>query len=184
VVPARDRGTARAVQGPRYSALHARGPHDPAVVADVLAPDPEGPAGPREQSGRHTPTLAGPGEIPGLDAKVPVSGRNINGVMSIWAVRRGARSLGFALAAGAVAVVLALPVASIVKTLRHVQPVRATKPPVSSVVWGDRVFLTPKPLAGWLRVRGVSYSAWAKRHPPANRVLKREDRRRTAPSAR
>ena len=43
----------------------------------------------------------------------------------------------------------------------------------SPVVWGDRVFLGPGGLARWLKARGVGYSVWAERHPPADRVLKR-----------
>jgi hypothetical protein len=89
-------------------------------------------------------------------------------------VRRLGRALGIALATAGLAALVALPVISIVKTLRHVQPVQAKAPPVSAVVWGDRVFSKPTPLAGWLRVRGVNYSVWATRHPPASRLLKRQ----------
>jgi hypothetical protein len=51
--------------------------------------------------------------------------------------------------------------------------VRSSVPPVSAIVWGDRVFQTRRPLAGWLRVHGVDYSVWARRHKPANRLLGR-----------
>ena len=67
----------------------------------------------------------------------------------------------------------------IVNTMRKVQPVRATKPPVSAVAWGDRVFVGPGSLAHWLKVRGIGYSVWADRHPPANHLLQREKAQRT-----
>jgi hypothetical protein len=98
--------------------------------------------------------------------------------MSIWMIRRSARSFVLLLAAAAGAAVVALPITELVRTLQNVQPVQATVPPVSAVVWGDRVFSTPKPLAGWLQTRGVAYRAWAHRHPPANRLLQHEARTR------
>src|SRR5579859_5107612 len=98
--------------------------------------------------------------------------------MSIWTIRRGARSLVMLLAAAAAAAVVAVPIGELVQTLRHVQPVQASIPPVSAVVWGDRVFSTPRPLAGWLQARGVNYRVWAHRHPPANRLLERRARAR------
>jgi hypothetical protein len=87
--------------------------------------------------------------------------------------RRGFLSLGLWLAIAAVALVMTVLVAAIVRTLKHVKPVRSTVPPVSAIVWGDRVFLTRQPLAGWLRVHGVNYGVWATRHKPANRLLGR-----------
>jgi len=94
-------------------------------------------------------------------------------MVGVRGARRGALSLGLWLAIAAIALVMAVLVAAIVRTLKHVKPVRSHVPPVSAIVWGDRVFLTRQPLAGWLRVRGVSYSVWAHRHPPANRLLGR-----------
>jgi len=97
--------------------------------------------------------------------------------MSALAIRRGASSLSLWLAVAAFALVLALLIAAIAHTLQHVQPVRSKAPPVNAVVWGDRVFSTPTPLARWLKARGLSYSAWAHRHPPANHLLKRHEAR-------
>jgi hypothetical protein len=94
--------------------------------------------------------------------------------------RRGALSLSLWLGVAAIALVMALLIAAIAHTLKHVQPVRAKKPPVSAVVWGDRVFVGPGVLGHWLKVRGVGYSVWAARHPPADHVLQREKIRRVA----
>ena len=93
--------------------------------------------------------------------------------MSALAMRRRALSLSLWLGIGAFALVLALLIAAIAHTLQHVQPVRSNAPPVNAVVWGDRVFVGPGGLAHWLKVRGVGYSVWAHRHPPANHLLKR-----------
>ena len=93
--------------------------------------------------------------------------------MSTLAMRRGASSLVFWFGVAVLTLIMAVLVAALVRTMRHVQPVRATVPPVSAVVWGDRVFLGPGGLARWLKARGVGYSVWAERHPPADRVLKR-----------
>jgi hypothetical protein len=90
--------------------------------------------------------------------------------MTVMTHRRG-RSLGFMLGLVLLGVVLAVLVIAIVRTLRHPKPVHSTKPPVSAVVWGDRVFFNTAPLAHWLKTRGVHYKVWAKRHPPANKLL-------------
>jgi hypothetical protein len=71
-------------------------------------------------------------------------------------------------------------IVAIVRTLRHVKPVQSKVPPVSAVVWGDRVFIGPGGLSHWLKVRGVGYSVWAERHPPANNLLQREKALREA----
>jgi hypothetical protein len=92
--------------------------------------------------------------------------------MTVLTMRRTAASLSLWLVAAVFVFVLALLIISIARTLRHVQPVRSTRPPVSAVVWGDRVFSNPAGLAHWLRFRGVGYSVWAHRHPPADHVLK------------
>jgi hypothetical protein len=84
--------------------------------------------------------------------------------------------LGIAVA-GAIMAVL---VSTIVNTMRHVKPVKATAPPVSAVPWGDRVFFGPGTLHHWLKVHGIAYSVWAERHPPADNVLQREKARREA----
>jgi hypothetical protein len=96
--------------------------------------------------------------------------------MSISMSHRGVRSFAFLIATVAAAAFVALSIRELVRTLHDVQPVRAAAPPVSALVWGDRVFWTPKPLAGWLHARGVSYRVWARRHPPGNRLLHREAR--------
>lgn len=92
--------------------------------------------------------------------------------MSTMALRRGASSVTLWLGLLACAGVLALLIAGIAKTLKHVKPVTAKAPPVSAVVWGDRVYFTPPPLARWLKQHGWSYTAWAHRHAPANHLLK------------
>ena len=101
--------------------------------------------------------------------------------MSVVMMRRGSSLvIGFSLAI--VGLLMALLIRTIVHTLRHVEPVRATVPPVSAVVWGDRVFVGPGSLGHWLKVRGVGYSVWAGRHPPANHLLQREKARRDRPT--
>jgi hypothetical protein len=92
-------------------------------------------------------------------------------------MRRSALSLSLWLAIAAFALVMALLISTIAHTLQHVQPVRSKTPPVNAVVWGDRVFVGPGGLAHWLKVRGVGYSVWAHRHPPANHLLKRHKAR-------
>ena|SRR6266704_6834229 len=99
--------------------------------------------------------------------------------MSVVALWRSGSSLALGVVLAVFAVLMALLIWTITHTLRHVQPVRSTKPPVSAVVWGDRVFVGPGSLAHWLKVRGVGYSVWSGRHPPANHLLQREKSRRT-----
>jgi hypothetical protein len=43
----------------------------------------------------------------------------------------------------------------------------------SSVVWADRVFVTRRQLAVWLRGHGARYDRWARRHPRAAARLPR-----------
>ena len=93
-------------------------------------------------------------------------------------MRRGGMSLAIGFAGALVAVAMALLIGDIAKTMRNVKPARATVPPVSAVVWGDRVYLKPPALAHWLKTRGVGYSVWAERHPPANRLLKKHQSKR------
>ena|SRR5438874_1816243 len=93
--------------------------------------------------------------------------------MSALAMRRKGLSLAVWLGTATLTVVMVLLVAAIARTMRSVEPVRATVPPVSAVVWGDRVFFKPPALAHWLKFRGVHYQVWAKRHPPANRLLRK-----------
>ena len=37
--------------------------------------------------------------------------------------------------------------------------------PTQGIVWGDHTFATRADFARWLRVRGVPYRVWARRHP-------------------
>jgi hypothetical protein len=94
--------------------------------------------------------------------------------MTTAAMRRPGVSLlvGVGLAIGAV--VMAILIGSIVHTMKHVKPVKSEVPPVSAVVWGDRVFMGPRGLSLWLKTKGIGYSVWAKRHPPANHLLQKQ----------
>ena len=40
-----------------------------------------------------------------------------------------------------------------------------------ALIWGDGVFTNALELEAWLRVRGVSYKQWARRHPHAVKLL-------------
>jgi hypothetical protein len=91
--------------------------------------------------------------------------------MTSVAMRRPGASLAVGLGIAVGIVVLVLLISSIVHTMKHVKPVKPKKPPVSAVVWGDRVFVGPGGLSHWLKVRGIGYSVWAGRHPPANHLL-------------
>src|SRR5262245_56213998 len=94
--------------------------------------------------------------------------------MSAMTVSGRTSRLALAVALIALAIAISALVAVIAHTLKHAQPVRSNEPPVSGVVWGDRVFVGPGSLAHWLKVRGIGYSVWAERHPPANDVLQRQ----------
>jgi hypothetical protein len=100
--------------------------------------------------------------------------------MYVLTMRRTVGSLALWLGVGIFAVILAILVGTIVNTMRKVEPVRAKKPPVSAVPWGDRVFFGPGTLHHWLKVHGIAYSVWAERHPPADKLLQREKARREA----
>ncbi len=89
-------------------------------------------------------------------------------------MRRTFGSLAFWLCAGVFLVVLVILIGTIVNTMRNVQPVHASKPPKSAVVWGDRVFFGPGSMKHWLKVRGIAYPVWAERHPPADKLLQRQ----------
>ena len=43
---------------------------------------------------------------------------------------------------------------------------------VGALVWGDGVFANKLELEAWLRIRGVSYASWARKHPGAVKLLK------------
>ncbi len=40
-----------------------------------------------------------------------------------------------------------------------------------ALVWGNGVFANALELDAWLRIRGVSYKTWARRHPAAVRII-------------
>jgi hypothetical protein len=72
---------------------------------------------------------------------------------------------------GAIAVVAAVVWANAIRTLTN--PVKLP-PPVGtpqSLVWNDRVFTSRASLAAYLRHRGFSYEAWARKHPEAASVV-------------
>ena len=43
-----------------------------------------------------------------------------------------------------------------------------------ALVWGDGVFANRLELEAWLRIRGVSYESWAKKHPAAVKLLAKQ----------
>lgn len=58
------------------------------------------------------------------------------------------------------------------RTLRHPKPVQlaaTTKP--TAMAWGDRVFQGRSHLKAWLEAHGVTYAAWARRHPAAAQIV-------------
>ena len=62
-------------------------------------------------------------------------------------------------------VAVAIPWFYVVRTLSTARPI--STPPASSVFWGSVYFNTARDLSHWLHRRGVAYSVWAHRHPPA-----------------
>lgn len=40
-----------------------------------------------------------------------------------------------------------------------------------ALVWGNGVFANALELEAWLRIRGVSYKTWARRHPAAVKII-------------
>jgi hypothetical protein len=82
----------------------------------------------------------------------------------------------------ALGVVLALAAAiwlQVVHTLRHPKPIPVPEPPhVTGVVWGHRVFVDVRTLRSALSARGVSYEAWARKHPAAKTILRGRTRHR------
>ena len=61
----------------------------------------------------------------------------------------------------------------VVRTLEHPNPVVAPNgaPFPNGIVWGGRVFQSPRELERWLRSKGASYSRWRRRFPAEARVL-------------
>ena len=43
-----------------------------------------------------------------------------------------------------------------------------------ALVWGDGVFANKLELEAWLRIRGVSYESWARKHPAAVKLLEKQ----------
>ena len=74
--------------------------------------------------------------------------------------------------AAAAAATIAIPWYFVARTLQTATPV-PSEVAAAGVIWGDRVFPSRAPLAHWLRFRGVAYSVWASRHPPAAARIKK-----------
>ena len=75
------------------------------------------------------------------------------------------------LAAFAAVVCIAIPWYVVAQKIHDVTPVSSANS-ASAVVWGDRVFWSPKSFARWLRFHGASYTLWGQRHPQALIVLR------------
>jgi hypothetical protein len=57
------------------------------------------------------------------------------------------------------------------------RPVTSDRPPpgkAGALVWGNGVFANKLELEAWLRIRGASYEAWARKHPSAVKLLKKK----------
>ena len=76
------------------------------------------------------------------------------------------------LAAFAAVACIAIPWYVVAQRLHDVTPVSSSATSASAVVWGDRVFSSPKSFAHWLRSHGASYVLWGQRHPDALIVLR------------
>lgn len=83
------------------------------------------------------------------------------------ATRAAGRRLSLVLALAAVAVLWFV----VARTLANPPPAVDSPVHSSSVVWGQRVFTSRRPLHHWLHVRGVAYSVWSRRHPLAAETL-------------
>jgi hypothetical protein len=82
------------------------------------------------------------------------------------------RGIWVMLAAAALATI-AIPWYLVARTLQNAEPVPSSVV-AGGVIWADRVFPSRGPLAHWLHVRGVAYSVWASRHPPAAARIKKD----------
>jgi hypothetical protein len=69
--------------------------------------------------------------------------------------------------------------AQVFDTIRHPKPIPPSPPPprVTGVVWGGRVFVDVRSLRSALSARGVSYEAWARKHPAVKKILREHARR-------
>lgn len=62
----------------------------------------------------------------------------------------------------------------VARTIRHPDPVAASKQPrVTALAWSGRVFVDAASFKRWLEARDVAYAAWARQHPRAEAVLER-----------
>src|SRR5690242_13189350 len=93
--------------------------------------------------------------------------------MTALALRRSGISLAIGFGGAAIVAVLVVLVGTIANTIRNPKPVHSSTPPVSAVVWGDKVVFGPPSMRHWLKFHGIAYSVWAGRHPPADRLLQR-----------
>lgn len=75
--------------------------------------------------------------------------------------------------AAAALTAIAIPWYLVARTLQTATPVPSTVV-ATSVIWADRVFPARGALAHWLHRRGVAYSVWASRHPPAAARIKKD----------
>lgn len=68
-----------------------------------------------------------------------------------------------------------------IQSLTHPQRVPVKVRP-EAFVWGDRVFHDRAHLEQWLHDRGLSYDAWARKHPAAVRIMYPRTRLATKPA--
>jgi hypothetical protein len=66
---------------------------------------------------------------------------------------------------------------------RPVESTPAAPGQAGLLVWGDGVFANPLELDAWLRIRGVTYAEWARRHPAGVKIITSPPGTRTAPAA-
>ena len=78
------------------------------------------------------------------------------------------------------AAVVALPWIFAVQKLMSPRPVVSGANP-TALVWGDRVFSSPRSIAGWLSPHGESYKGWAPLHPQAVAILTHQRYRPPSP---
>ena len=67
---------------------------------------------------------------------------------------------------------IAVPWVVVARTMAHPPPPAASTGKPTGLVWGERVFTSRGTLGHWLHVRGVAYSVWSGRHPPAAKRLR------------
>jgi hypothetical protein len=79
------------------------------------------------------------------------------------------------LAVAVASIVVAVPWVRVAHTLNKPAAIPSTARP-TAFVWGDRVFWRTHPFAAWLRAHGRNYPAWARTHPAADALLRRNSR--------